>query len=399
MHDAMLSISARSSAALVCLDKFKGSLTAADACAALTSGLVAADPSLQVSARPVADGGEGTVDALLSAGYAPAKVRVTGPDGRPVDATLALRGSRAVVELAQAAGLHLSDHNAIAASTYGVGEMIRAALDLGCTEIVLALGGSATTDGGAGMLHALGAQLLDASGRELSRGGGELTTLATVDLTGLDPRLPGTTLIAAADVENPLLGADGAAEVYGPQKGADASDVKQLEAGLARFAKLMEEQMGSAIALRRGAGAAGGTGFAAFCLGAKPQSGIQFILDETGISRELASAGIVIVGEGSLDHQSLQGKAPIAIARQARELGVPVVAVVGQVHLPVETMADVGIVAAYTLLDAAHDFPDAMTRAAELLHTIGIQVAERHRPQLPSVATAGARTHNKTGEG
>ena len=360
---------------IVCLDKFRGSISAAEASDALAEGMKAADPTLMVSSSPIADGGEGTAEVLKSAGYKAVTARVTGPTGQLVDAELAFRSGRAVVELAQAAGLHLSDRDAVHASTYGVGEMIRAALDLGCREIVLAIGGSATTDGGAGMLQALGARLLDREGAELPTGGGELVRLASVDMSGIDPRLAETEFGLATDVSNPLLGSEGAAAVFAPQKGASPRDVSLLEAALGRLADLMEDELGVRVRERSGAGAAGGTGFAALCLGAVPVSGVQFILEETGVSERLQSASTVVVGEGSLDSQSLQGKAPIAIARLAQSHRIPVLAVAGRIRLTPEAMLNVGIRSWYALVDDADNELDAMHRAPELLRALGMRLA------------------------
>jgi glycerate 2-kinase len=237
------------------------------------------------------------------------------------------------------------------------------------------------------MLRALGARFMDAEGRELANGGGQLVRLADADLSGVDPRLASTRLVAAVDVYNPLLGTDGAAAVFGPQKGANPRQIAHLESGLARLARVMEDRLGLRVAHMPGSGAAGGTGFAALCLGAHVQSGIQFVLDETGIAQQLHSACLVIVGEGSLDRQSLRGKAPIAIARLARRYRVPAVAVAGRIQLDEATMAEAGFVAAYALVDDAKDEQDSMNRASELLRSIGAHLA------LRTIDARDGRTH------
>jgi glycerate kinase len=364
---------------LVCLDKFRDSLTAPEACRAFAAGLVGVDPNLRVSLFPVADGGEGTADALINVGYQEVEVKASGPTGKPVTAVLAVREGRAVIELAQVAGLRLAPPGAaLTASTYGVGELLIAALDLGCRELILAVGGSASTDGGAGMLEALGAVLSDAEGRPLGRGGAELMRLAALDLSGLDPRLERSQIVLAADVDNVLLGQRGAAAVFSPQKGADATEIELLENGLKRLAAIVERRTGRDHAGEAGAGAAGGTGFAALVLGARRQSGIAFILDALSLANWLPAATLVVVGEGSIDEQSLQGKAPVGVAQLASRYNVPVVAVAGQIHIDPDQLQSVGITAAYALTDLTESAAQAMGEAKELLIKAGGLVAERH---------------------
>lgn len=364
---------------LVCLDKFRGSLTAPEACVAFAAGLIGAQPRLQISLFPVADGGEGTADALISIGYQKVVVEASGPTGDAVTAVLAVQEDRAVIELAQVAGLHLAPAGAaLTASTYGVGQLLIAALDHGCRELILAVGGSASTDGGAGMLQALGAVLSDSDGRSLGRGGGELVRLAAIDLSGLDPRLERSQIVLAADVNNVLLGPGGAAAVFSPQKGADASQVELLENGLKRLAELVEERTGRDQASRAGAGAAGGAGFAALVLGAQRQPGIAFVLDALGLASQLPSASLVVVGEGAIDEQSLEGKAPVGIAQLARRFHVPVVAVAGQIHIGPDQLQSVGIMAGYALVDFSESLAEAMSQAKELLFRTGGLVAVEH---------------------
>ncbi|MGY1601587.1 glycerate kinase [Geodermatophilus sp. SYSU D00815] len=371
---------ARSGPVVVCLDKFRGSLTAVEACAALVRGLSAG--GADGLALPVADGGEGTVAAVVSAGATPVVRTVTGPDGDPVEATLAVSGERAVVELAEASGLQLvGAPRPLTATTRGTGELLRAALDLGCRALVLGVGGSATTDGGAGLLEALGARLRDAAGRPLPPGGAALRDLAELDLGGLDPRLAGCAVTLASDVDNPLLGPSGAAAVFGPQKGARPEDVAVLEAGLARWADRVAAATGRDLSATAGAGAAGGTGFAALAvLGARMRPGIDVVLDEIGADRALAGAALVVVGEGRLDTQSLGGKAPVGVARRVPP-GVPVVAVCGECTVPADRLRAAGIGAVRTLLDeASGDRPRAMADAGALLEGIGRRLAREVVP-------------------
>jgi glycerate 2-kinase len=331
-----------------------------------------------LTSLPVADGGEGTVDAVVTAGATGRTVRVSGPDGRPVDARFAVRGDRAVVELAEASGLGLlgERRHPRTAGTGGTGELVRAALDAGCTRIVLAVGGSATTDGGAGMLQALGARLLDARGDDLPPGGAALRSLDRLDLGGLDPRLAACEVTLASDVDNPLLGPAGAAAVFAPQKGADGSDVAVLEAGLRRWAECVAAATGRDLSAAPGAGAAGGTGFAALAvLGARRRPGIDVVLDEIAADRRLRSARLVVVGEGRLDEQSLHGKAPVGVAARTPP-GVPVVAVSGACTVSPDRLRAAGIVANWTLLDEAEgDVQRAMAVAADLLGRVGRRMA------------------------
>ncbi|EFL22353.1 glycerate kinase, partial [Streptomyces himastatinicus ATCC 53653] len=310
---------------LIAADKFKGSLTAVEVAERVTAGLrrgwSGGDELLRIDALPVADGGDGTVDAAVAAGFERREARVTGPLGTPVTAAYALRDGTAVVEMAEASGLrHLPDgvFAPLTATTYGSGELLRAALDAGARTIVFGVGGSATTDGGAGMLSALGARFLRGDGTPVAPGGGPLGELATADLSGLDPRLASTELVLASDVDNPLTGPKGAAAVYGPQKGASEADVAALDAALVMYVRVLERAVGSRAAeyaAAPGAGAAGGIGFGALLgLGAAFRPGIDVMLDVLGFAAALEGADLVITGEGSLDEQTLHGKAPAGVA-------------------------------------------------------------------------------------
>ncbi|MBB5803526.1 glycerate kinase [Saccharothrix ecbatanensis] len=372
---------------LVCLDKFRGSLTAERACSAVSEGIT--DAGGRAVAMPVADGGEGTVAALVRAGYDEVRVEVSGPTGEPVRAALAVRGERAVIEMAQASGLDVLPGGRLApltADTFGTGELIRAALDRGCRDLVLAVGGSATTDGGAGLLRALGARITGASGEPVGPGGEALVGAACVDLSGLDPRLALARVTLASDVDNPLIGPNGAAVVFAPQKGATAGDVEVLERGLCRFAAVMAAEVGRDVSGKPGAGAAGGIGFAALAaLDARRASGADFVLREIGVEDALREASLVVVGEGRFDEQSLRGKAPIGVAEAARRHGVPVVVVAGDVRLSAERLRDVGVVAAWSLLERTGDVDTAMRQAPALLTAIGRELVT----QAPIVGAEG----------
>ncbi len=366
---------------LVAPDKFKGSLTAREVAARVAAGIGAEAPGVEVEQVPVADGGDGTLDAAVAAGYTRVEVRAQGPTGEPVTTAFAARDDVAVVEMADVSGLALlmpDRLDALGASSYGTGEVVRAALDHGCREIVLGIGGSASTDGGAGMLQALGARLLSSGGQELGRGGAALADLARLDLSGLHPTLAETRVVVASDVDNPLLGPNGAAAVYGPQKGASPSDVEALDAALARWADVVEAAVagGGASRDRAGAGAAGGVGFAAMAvLGAELKSGIGLVLDLVGFADHLAGAGLVVTGEGSLDTQTLSGKTPAGVAAAAREAGIPVVTVSGRVALTADQIAGAGIRRAYALTDIESDPDRCFTEAGPLLQELARTLA------------------------
>jgi glycerate kinase len=360
---------------VVAPDSFKGSLSADRAAAAIAAGIGRVLPGAEPVLRPLADGGEGTVAAAVRAGFRPRTVRVTGPDGRPVDAVLAVQGTTAVLELATAAGLGLLDRPApLAATTRGVGELVRHALDAGAGRIVLGIGGSATTDGGAGMLQALGLRLLDAHGADVPPGGGGLARLDRMDASGLDARLAGVEFVVASDVDNPLTGPSGAAHVFGPQKGASADDVVALDAALERYAAVLARDLGAAVATTPGAGGAGGTAAGALAVGARLVSGAGLVCDLIGLSEALAGAALVITGEGSLDEQTLRGKAPAEVARRARVAGVPCLAVAGRVALGAEQLAAAGFAAAHALTEVEPDVDRCLAEPERVLAELTARV-------------------------
>ncbi|MFI9748905.1 glycerate kinase [Streptomyces collinus] len=366
---------------LVAADKFKGSLTAVEVAERVTAGLRRVLPDLEVEALPVADGGDGTVAAAVAAGFQRREVRVVGPLGDEVTAAFALREGTAVVEMAEASGLQRLPAGVFApltASTYGSGELLRAALDAGARTIVFGVGGSATTDGGAGMLSALGARFLDAAGEPVPPGGGGLAALATADLSGLDPRLAEVELVLASDVDNPLTGPKGAPAVYGPQKGASPEDVAALDSALAHFAKVLQGPAGAKAAeyaASPGAGAAGGIGYGALLLGARFRPGIEVMLDVLGFAPALDRADLVITGEGSLDEQTLHGKAPAGVAAAARAADKDVVAVCGRLALPPQTLGHAGFRRAYPLTDAEPDVAKCIAEAGPILERVAERIA------------------------
>ncbi|MEU3255099.1 glycerate kinase [Streptomyces sp. NPDC006997] len=368
---------------LIAADKFKGSLTAVEVARRVAAGLRRVAPETEVTALPVADGGDGTVAAAVAAGFERREVRVAGPLGGEVDAAFALRDGTAVVEMAEASGLQRLPTGVFApltASTYGSGELLRAALDAGARTIVFGVGGSATTDGGAGMLSALGARFLDGAGEPVPPGGGGLAELVSADLSGLDPRLAGVELVLASDVDNPLTGPKGAPAVYGPQKGASPDDVAALDAALAHFAAVLEASGGlgaraAEYALAPGAGAAGGIGYGALLVGARFRPGIEVMLAVLGFASALERAELVITGEGSLDEQTLHGKAPAGVAAAARAAGKEVVAVCGRLALAPEALGRAGIRRAYPLTDVEPDVARCIADAGPILERVAEGIA------------------------
>lgn len=363
---------------LIASDKFKGSLTAAEVAAAVGTGLRRVVPAAVVDAVPVADGGDGTLAAAGAAGFALVPVTVTGPTGEPVRTAYARRGDLAVVELADAAGLVRlpGDPDPLRASSRGAGEALAAAIDAGCRQVVLGIGGSASTDGGAGLLRGLGARLLTADGDEVAGGGGSLGEVASLDLGDVRRRIEGVVITVACDVDNPLTGPRGAAAVYGPQKGATPDQVRRLDAALGHWADVLAAATGADVRDRPGAGAAGGVGFAALAvLGAELRSGIELVLDLVGFHDRLPGVDLVVTGEGALDEQTLHGKAPAGVAAAAGRAGVPVVAVCGVNRLDPARMRAAGIEAAYTLADVEPDLQRCLTDGIPLLERLGEQIA------------------------
>ncbi|MGN8131404.1 glycerate kinase [Paenarthrobacter sp. 22069] len=369
---------------LIAPDKFKGSLTAVEAAAAMAEGALRVYPDAVATQFPIADGGEGTLEAAVAAGYEERLNAVVGPILAPLGAAWAIHKAAggkvtAVIETAQASGLadmEPTPENALRAHSYGCGQLIAAALDAGATEIVLGLGGSAMTDGGSGALRALGLKPLDAAGNMVPLGGGSLADVVALDTSALDPRLTGTTFRIAVDVRNPLYGPSGAAHVFGPQKGADQDSVERLDAGLRNWASVLRETTGRDVNVP-GAGAAGGfpASFLAFT-NASLEGGFALVAGLTGLAGQLDQADLVITGEGSMDAQSLTGKAPIALAEAARERGIPVIVVAGRILVTFEDLAAHGVVAAAQLLDVAAGPDDAVANAGKYLAWATTQVLE-----------------------
>lgn len=388
---------------LLASDKFKGSLTGAQVADALEAGVRRARRDVELTAVPVADGGDGTVAAAVAAGFEPVEVRATGPTGEPVTTRYARRDDLAVVEMADVSGLARLPGGrpaALTATSRGTGEVIAAAVDAGCRRIVLGIGGSASTDGGAGLVRALGARLLGADGREVAEGGAAVAGVVAVEPAPLRERMAGVQVTVACDVDNPLTGPHGAAAVYGPQKGADDEDVRQLDRALGHFADVVAEATGADHRDVPGAGAAGGVGFAALALlGADLRPGIELVLELVGFHEQLTGVDLVVTGEGSLDEQTLHGKAVAGVANAARAAGgVPVVAVCGRSTLDAERLRSAGISATYALTDLEPDVHRCIAEAAPLLRLLGERIAaEQLRvPHEPEAATVSPATRSTT---
>ncbi len=366
---------------LVAPDKFKGSLTAVQVADRVTAGLRAAN--LDAEPLPVADGGDGTVDAAVAAGFERVPMRASGPTGTQVATSYARRSDVAVIELADCCGLVRlpgGRPDPLGASSLGLGEVIASALRTGCRQVVIGIGGSASTDGGAGLLMGLGARILDEQGEPIGLGGAALARAATLDLSGLPPELRGAQLTVASDVDNPLCGRDGAAAVYGPQKGATEQDVHTLDTALRHWAEVVGAATGADHAGDKGAGAAGGVGFAAVAvLGAALRPGIDLVLDLVGFRDRLAGCRLVVTGEGKLDEQTLSGKAPAGVAAAAREAGITTVAVAGQSTLRDDQLRGSGIAAVYPLTDLEPEPERCIRDAGPLLERLAARIADDWR--------------------
>jgi glycerate kinase len=366
-------------------DKFKGSLTAEQAGRAMAHGVCRADPTMTPIVCPVADGGEGTLDAVLAAGFEQVDAQACGPTGAPVHTAYARKGRRAVIEMADICGLQrlpATTPAPMTATSYGLGRVVAQALDDGCRDIVITVGGSASTDGGAGMLMGLGAEVLDRHGGSIAFGARGLADSAHLDLSRLHPGLGAATITLAADVDSPLCGPLGAAAVYGPQKGVPANQVAELDRGLMRWADLVEQVIGADYRDALGAGAAGGVGFAALAvLGARMRPGIDMILDLIELDRKLLGAKMVITGEGSLDCQSLRGKAPVGVSRCAHAHGIPTFAIAGVSTLSSAQVRAAGFGAVRTLNELEPDLSRCTKYAATLLTLVAERLIRDSTPE------------------
>ncbi|OYQ28871.1 glycerate kinase [Pseudomonas mandelii] len=363
-------------------DSFKDSLSAQGVADAIALGLAQVWPDAQLVKCPMADGGEGTVESILAACEGQLRrTPVRGPLGITVDAAWGWlpHTHTAIIEMAEASGLQLvppGQRDACVSSTFGTGELIRAALDAGAQRVILAIGGSATNDGGAGAMQALGVKLLDAQGQALAPGGLALAQLAYIDLSAIDPRLADVRFDIAADVNNPLCGPHGASAIFGPQKGASPEQVRQLDAALGHFAELCAKALGKDVKDEPGSGAAGGLGFAAKAfLEAQFKAGVDVVAELVGLAEAVKGADLVITGEGRFDAQTLRGKTPFGVARIAREQGVPVIVIAGTLGEGYQDLYEHGIDAAFALASGPMTLEQACTEAPRLLRDRASDIA------------------------
>jgi glycerate kinase len=370
---------------VVAPNAFKGSLSAPQAAAAIARGVREVFPEAEVVEIPVADGGDGTLEALVTAHrgeYRP--VEVEGPLGDPVQSAYGLidSGRTAVVELASASGLALlppARRDPRKTSTYGFGQLLVAARKAGVDHVIAGIGGSATNDGGAGMAQALGYRLLDATGHDLARGGAALLQLDRIDATGVDPRWRLLKVDVACDVTNPLTGPEGASFVYGPQKGADQQTVRMLDSALAHLADVIERDLDKRVAKIPGAGAAGGTGAGLIAfLDARLMPGAALVVDASGFDRQLKGAQLVITGEGRVDSQTAYGKAPGEVARRAQAAGIPTLLLAGSKGAGWETLKGKGVTAVVTLAEEGDNLGQLMQNADQALTRAAVRACRSH---------------------
>lgn len=369
-------------------DSFKESLSAYETACAIERGFRSILPHAEYMKIPMADGGEGTVQSLVDAtGGTIVQQVVTGPLGKPVDAFFGMLGDgqTAVIEMAAASGLHLvppEKRNPLFTTSRGTGELMLAALDKGAKHLIIGLGGSATNDGGVGMMQGLGASFLDKAGQHLTPGGGSLNQLASIDLSRLDPRLRSVRLEVACDVDNPLTGERGASAVFGPQKGADAEMVQLLDKNLSHFAQVAKQQLHVSFGDAAGAGAAGGLGASLLgFLQADLQKGIDIVLKAVHFADVLKDADLVITGEGRIDQQTIYGKTPIGVAKAAKQYGLPVIGIAGSLSKDSAVVHDHGI-------DALFSIVPGVTTLAEAMHDASVHV-ERTARNIAAVMTFG----------
>ncbi|GLX70876.1 glycerate kinase [Paenibacillus glycanilyticus] len=360
-------------------DSFKGSLSAASAAEAIAAGVRRCLPDADIIQLPIADGGEGTLDSLLAAaGGERITLSVTGPLGKPVEASYGLVRHTAVIEMAEASGLCLlteGERNPALATTYGTGELIRHALDQGCRRFLLTVGGSATNDGGTGMLQALGMRLLNRDGRSVLPGGGHLAEIVAIDDSYWDTRVAESSFVIATDVQNPFVGEQGASRIFSQQKGASPEMIEQMEVGMASWADLIEARTGTRLHDRPGAGAAGGLcgAYLAF-FPASISRGIDVVLEHVRMKEHLTGADLVLTGEGRIDHQTASGKAPMGVAQLASQHGVPTIALAGSVGPGIEALYAEGICSVHSIMQSTISLQEAIEQASDLLEQTAEQV-------------------------
>ena len=367
---------------VIASDSYKESLTALEVASEIEAGFREIFPYANYCKVPMADGGEGTVVAMVAATAGTlVQVDVTGPLGEKIRTCYGLTGDgkTAIIEMAAASGLALvAPHlrNPLKTSSYGTGELIKAALDAGISHLIIGIGGSATNDGGAGMLQALGVKLLDQFGCPISFGGGSLANIDYIDISGIDPRLKACRIEAACDVNNPLTGPKGASAVFGPQKGATPDMVAELDQSLSRYARLISRDLGIEVEFVPGAGAAGGMGAALLAfLGARLRPGVDIVVEAVGLDSLIQDADLVITGEGRMDSQTIHGKAPIGVARVAKRYNKPLIGIAGSLSTDVGVVHEHGIDAVFSILSRVGTMEDALMQAAANLRSASRNIA------------------------
>jgi len=367
-------------------DSFKGSLSAGQVADCIAEGIHRVSPDIEVLCIPLADGGEGTVEALVKATHGSIiPVRATDPLGHEIDSSFGILGDgkTAVVEMAAASGIQLipeSLRNPMLTTTYGTGELILQALETGCEQLILGIGGSATNDGGVGMAQALGGKFLDRNGCDVGFGGGKLADIYSIDLSKMDSRIGNVWITVACDVTNPLTGSNGASAVFGPQKGATPEMVQELDAGLKHLAEIIRRDLGLDVENSPGAGAAGGMGAATLAfLKAELKSGIEIILEATRFNEHISDADLVITGEGRIDSQTLQGKTINGVLRAARAFDVPVLAIGGGVENGGYELSGHGDVAVFSIVNKPMLLDEACADAPALISRISEQAVRLFR--------------------
>ncbi|NLT95326.1 MAG: glycerate kinase [Clostridia bacterium] len=355
-------------------DSFKGSMSAMEVCDAVEKGIRAVLPTAAIVKVPMADGGEGTVETLVKATNGKiVKINVLDPLGNEVESKFGILGDgrTAVIEMALASGLTmvpLEKRNPLVTTTYGTGQLIKGALDYGCREFIIGIGGSATNDGGVGMAQALGVKFLDKNGQEIGFGGGSLRDLEHIDLGSIDPRIKESNFKVACDVDNPLCGPKGASYVFGPQKGATPEMVKILDENLLHLAEVINRDVGVKVENEPGAGAAGGlgAGLMAFC-NARLKRGVELVIEATGLEEKIKGADLVITGEGQMDFQTAHGKTPYGVAQVAKKYNIPVVALVGSIGSGVDILYEKGIDAVFSITQGPMSLEECMKNGNLLL--------------------------------
>jgi len=374
---------------LIAPDSFKGSLTALEVAESIERGLLAVESDLEIIKIPMADGGEGTVRSLIDAmGGELIFKEVIGPTGKPVKAHFGFIHEKrlAVIEMASASGLVLmppGEADPMKTTTYGTGELIKAALDQGAEKLIIGIGGSATNDAGVGMAQALGIDFLDECGENVGPGGGELNRIKSINLENLDPRIKRAEIKVACDVNNPLYGPDGAAFVYGPQKGATPEMVRILDNNLRHLAMVIKRDLKRNVQDIPGAGAAGGlgAGLVAF-LNAELKSGVDIVLETNGLAEKLKGVDLVITGEGRIDGQTIKGKTPIGVARKAKEFGLPVIAICGMVGDNANLVYQGGIDAVFSIIQQPATLEEAIDKASEWVQFTAEQIFRVYRMSI-----------------